>query len=111
MNDEINLNEECEDLCSAINWGNISSELLLEFAMKYPKIIKNCKLEKAFEQSLQNNLLNTLHNQNSLINSLYNSQDNSLNNNGNNLNKRLIEESVFGTVSLIFKDLLSKIDF
>jgi len=114
VNDEINLNEEFEDLCSAIDWRNISSELILEFSMKYPKIIKNCRLETAFEQSLQVSLLNRLHSQNSLINRLYNSPNSSQNlnfhsGNDNFNNKRLIEESVYGTVCLMFKDLLSMI--
>jgi hypothetical protein len=100
------LNEECEDICQAIDWQNVSAELLLEFSMKYPKITKNCRLEKSFEQSLQNSLLNKLHSQNSFINNLYNSNGNQ--NNSNSSNKRLIEESIFGTVSLMFENLLSR---
>ncbi len=105
MNDEINLNEECEDLCLAINWQNVSTELILEFLMKYPKLIEYCKLEKIFQKSLQINLLNHVQRDNSYINNLFKQNNYE---SGNNLNKRLIEESVNGTVSIIFNNLFSK---
>jgi len=80
VNDEINLNEECEDLCLAINWQNVSTELILE-------------------------LLNHVQRDNSYINNLFKQNNYE---SGNNLNKRLIEESVNGTVSIIFNNLFSK---
>ncbi len=90
-----------------INWNNVSYDLLLEFSLKYPKLIKSLKLENIFEKSLGLNILKCIQRENSIIAGYY-KKDNTTNINSS-FNKRLIEESVNGTVSLIFNNLLSKI--
>ena len=73
--------------------------------MKYPKIVKNCKLENIFEESLKNNVLNSLQRENSLINYYY---KNNVDYKTQNENVRLIDESILGTISLFMQNLLSK---
>jgi hypothetical protein len=74
--------------------------------LKYPKLIKSLKLQNVFEKSLGSNILKKIQRENNIISTYY--QKDNPNNINSSFNKRIIEESVNGTVSIIFDNLLSK---
>lgn len=86
----------------------MSTEHVIEFLLKYPKLIKNSKIEIVLKQSLQNSVFNSVQKQNILIKNYYNDISKSFCGQENRLNAKLIEESIFETVSIFFKNLLSK---
>lgn len=52
MNDEINLNEDISDILESIEWKKVSVHLILEFVLKFYKLIETFEMEKFFYESI-----------------------------------------------------------